>query len=121
MDLTSSINATVQEESESKEDNENDVTTSHNDVTTAHNDVTNENDDSPENSPELLPINSVSYHQVSPVIISSSEMEKRANQKLEDENSPTEGNSPTEEKSEPVLTEQTEEIEEASEQLTANE
>jgi len=34
-------------------------------------------DDSPINSPELLPIN-VSYHQVSPVIISSSEMEKRA-------------------------------------------
>nr|CAB3265096.1 protein phosphatase 1 regulatory subunit 37 [Phallusia mammillata] len=35
-------------------------------------------DDSPLNSPEFLPANSVSYHQVSPVMFSSSEMEKRA-------------------------------------------
>uniref|UniRef100_H2XMJ5 Uncharacterized protein n=2 Tax=Ciona intestinalis TaxID=7719 RepID=H2XMJ5_CIOIN len=35
-------------------------------------------DDSPINSPELLPSNSVSYHQVAPVMFSSSEMEKRA-------------------------------------------
>nr|XP_039248919.1 protein phosphatase 1 regulatory subunit 37-like isoform X2 [Styela clava] len=46
------------------------VTTSKSGNTTA--------DDSPENSPEFLPANSVSYHQVSPVMLSNCEMAKRA-------------------------------------------
>ncbi|CAK8694768.1 uncharacterized protein LOC143446242 [Clavelina lepadiformis] len=46
-------------------------------------------DDSPMNSPALLPTNSVSYHQVSPVMFSSSEMEKRAAQTKSDADATT--------------------------------
>ena len=54
MDLTSSINSAA-----IKAEN-NDETID--DVTVVNSDVTKE--DSPENSPEMLPINSVDYHQV---------------------------------------------------------
>ena len=54
MDLTSSINSAA-----IKADNDDET---NDDVTQVNSDVTKE--DSPENSPEMLPINSVDYHQV---------------------------------------------------------
>ena len=54
MDLTSSINSAAIKAENNDETND--------DVTIVNSDVTKE--DSPENSPEMLPISSVDYHQV---------------------------------------------------------